>query len=122
MNKLPSYLPYLYKWEHTSGKWYIGCKTSKGCHPRDHENYICSSKIAKPLIMENRTEWTYKILAVGEQRYIRELESLYLRALDAKNDPNSYNRSNSDGAWKKDRSGIKDSLETGFHRANTTKE
>jgi hypothetical protein len=44
---------YLYRWTHIpSQKWYVGSRTGKGCHPDD--GYICSSKIVKPMITENK--------------------------------------------------------------------
>jgi hypothetical protein len=43
---------FLYKWTHLpSGKWYVGSRTAKGCHPED--GYYCSSKEVKPLILAN---------------------------------------------------------------------
>jgi len=88
-------IPYLYRWTHLpTGMWYVGSKTQKGWNPTRHEKYICSSLIVKPLILKNRNEWCYEILAIGEARYIRELETKYLILLDAKNHPLSYNRSN----------------------------
>jgi len=88
-------IPYLYKWTQLStGMWYIGSKTQKGWSPALHEKYICSSKIVKPMILENRDDWKYEILVIGEASYIRKLETKYLVILDAKNNSNSYNRSN----------------------------
>jgi hypothetical protein len=87
--------PYLYKWIHLpTNKWYIGSKTQAGWNPACHEKYLCSSKIVKPLILENRNEWEYKILVIGPASYIRKLETSYLTMLDAKNDPMSFNQSN----------------------------
>jgi hypothetical protein len=88
-------IPYLYQWIHIpTNKWYIGSKTQAGWNPACHENYLCSSKIVKPLILENRNDWRYEILAIGPASYIRKLESDYLTILDAKNDPMSFNQSN----------------------------
>jgi hypothetical protein len=86
---------YLYKWiQLSTNKWYVGSKSSPGCHPDAHEKYICSSRIVRPMIRESRKDWTYYILAIGDPAYIRRLETLYLRSIDAKNNPNSYNQSN----------------------------
>jgi len=88
-------LAYLYKWtELSTKKWYIGSKSSQGCSPAYHENYLCSSEIVKPLILENRDNWVCEILVIGDPKYIRKLETEYLKTLDAKNDAMSYNQSN----------------------------
>ena len=87
---------YLYMWTHIpSQKWYVGSRAQKNCHPND--GYICSSKIVKPMILENGSEWERKILVVGEPRYIRNLESKYLALVDAKNDDMSFNMHNGNG-------------------------
>jgi hypothetical protein len=89
---------YLYKWtQYSTSKWYIGCRTAKNCHPND--GYICSSSIVKPLIKSNSEDWIRQILCIGDSNYIRQLESDYLHILDAKNDPQSYNKHNSDGKF-----------------------
>lgn len=87
---------YIYKWiQISTGKWYIGSKSSKNCHPDFHEKYICSSKIVKPLILANRLDWVYEILEQSDDvSYIRKLETRILIELDAKNSPLSYNNSN----------------------------
>ena len=85
--------PFLYKWtEISTGKWYIGSRTAKKCHPDD--GYLCSSKIVKPLIIANPLDWRREILCIGPHQYIRDLEVKYLHALDAMRDPMSYNKSN----------------------------
>jgi hypothetical protein len=87
---------YLYKWtEISTGKWYIGSRTAKGCHPND--GYICSSKSVKPLIVENKDEWKREILVIGNPEYILELEERYLTELDARNNKESYNKHNGNG-------------------------
>lgn len=104
-------IPYLYKWTQLStGKWYIGSKSSKNCDPLLHEKYICSSTLVKPLVIESRDDWIYEILVIGPAKYIRNLESKYLKLLNAKNDSMSYNRSNASCEY--DRTGIKESNET----------
>lgn len=87
---------YLYKWTHVpTNKWYIGSRARVGCHPND--GYICSSTAIKNDIISNRELWKREILAVGPALFIRQLEGSYLTALDAVNDPNSFNRHNNDG-------------------------
>lgn len=84
---------YLYRWTHLiTNKWYIGCRTAKNCHPND--GYICSSKIVKPMVLENRHEWHREVLCIGEPAYIRALEARVLAHLDAASDPQSYNQYN----------------------------
>jgi hypothetical protein len=94
----------------STGKWYVGSKSSVGCHPANHENYICSSKIVKPLVIEDRNDWSYEILVIGPAAYIRNLEKKYLQSLDARNNPMSYNQSNA--CCEYDKTGMKDSQET----------
>jgi len=86
-------IAYLYRWtELSTGKWYEGSRTAKGCSPDD--GYICSSKSVKPMILENPINWIKQILVIGEPKFIRELETKRLRQLDAKNNPMSYNKCN----------------------------
>ena len=94
--------PYVYKWtELSTGKWYIGSRTAKGCHPDD--GYVCSSKIVRPLIQANPSDWRREILFSfdGEehQKMTVAIEATLLQQLDAKNDPISYNRHNGDGVF-----------------------
>jgi hypothetical protein len=89
---------YLYRWTQLStGKWYVGARGGKGCHPDD--GYICSSKIVKPLILENPKDWIREILHTGDTEKIFDLEASLLHALKAKDDPNSFNKHNGDGKW-----------------------
>jgi hypothetical protein len=84
---------FLYRWtELSTGKWYIGSRTAKYCHPDD--GYICSSKIVAPLISANRNDWRREILATGEPKYIALFETQFLTLLDAKRDSMSYNQVN----------------------------
>lgn len=54
-------LAYVYKWtELATGKWYVGARGARGCHPDD--GYICSSKVVKPLILANPDGWKREIL------------------------------------------------------------
>jgi hypothetical protein len=89
-------IAFVYKWTQLStGMWYIGSRSSKGCHPDD--GYICSSKIVRPLIEANLLDWERTILYIDEPKKIREKESSILQELNAKQDPLSYNRHNNDG-------------------------
>lgn len=81
---------FVYRWTHIpTGKWYIGYH--KGT-PND--GYICSSKIVKPLIKANPTEWSRKILKTGTQQEMLEHEVFLLKLFDAKKDPMSFNQTN----------------------------
>lgn len=89
---------FLYCWTHvTTGMWYVGSRTATGCNPYD--GYICSSRIVKPMIVTNPTEWKRQIIACGDQKDILSLETKILTQLDAKNDSMSYNMHNGDGKW-----------------------
>jgi hypothetical protein len=95
-------IPYIYKWTHIpSGKWYIGSKTLNGWNPSRHEEYICSSKEVKPLVLANRKDWVYEILHTGAADYIVELETKILTELDARNNPMSFNQHNGDGLYNR---------------------
>jgi hypothetical protein len=89
---------YVYKWHHkTSYKWYVGSRTAKNCTLDD--GYICSSKIVKPLILNNPNEWEKTILAIGSKDEIRLLETEILVLMDAKNDSRSFNQHNQNGKF-----------------------
>lgn len=91
-------LAYLYKWVHVpTNKWYIGSRTRKGCCPND--KYICSSKDVKDLILASPADWVRNILCIGDPIYIRTLEGLYLKVLNAKFDRSSFNKHNGDGKF-----------------------
>jgi hypothetical protein len=98
MNIYTPTVAYLYKWtELTTNRWYIGSRTKQGCHPND--GYICSSRTVKPLILEHTEQWIRTILCLGTPEYIVDLETRLLTAVDAKNDPLSYNQHNGDGKF-----------------------
>lgn len=89
---------FVYRWKQKStGKWYIGVRSAKNCHIND--GYTCSSKIVKPLIESNPGDWSREILAMGESKFMVQLESEILQELDAKNDPDSYNLHNGDSKY-----------------------
>jgi hypothetical protein len=86
-------IAFVYKWTHIPTlKWYIGSRTSKGCNPDD--GYICSSKIVKPMIQSNPTEWKREIIETGTSADMWDLEYEMLELLDAKNDSRSFNQTN----------------------------
>jgi hypothetical protein len=89
---------YLYRWtENSSGKWYVGSRYAKGCHPND--GYICSSRLVKPLIKTNPEAWTREILVIGLPEYIRDIEARYLVFLNADKSEMSFNKSNGNGSF-----------------------
>lgn len=91
-------IAFVYKWTHLpTGKWYIGSRTKNGCHTED--GYICSSRVIKPMITENQSEWVRTIICIGHPIDMLELEARYLSLLDAKHDPMSYNQHNGDGKF-----------------------
>ena len=93
----PTYA-YVYKWtELSTGRWYIGSRTKHGCTPAD--GYICSSRIVKPLIESNQTNWIRTVLCIGHAVDMLALETALLTLVDAKNDPLSYNQHNGDGKF-----------------------
>ena len=72
--------------------WYVGSRTAKNCNPED--GYICSSKIVKPLIKANPSEWVKTIIATGTAKEMLELEFQILDVTNAIMDQRSYNMAN----------------------------
>jgi hypothetical protein len=100
---------FVYKWIHLpTGKWYIGSRTAKGCHPAD--GYISSSQLIKPLIKQNPTEWKREVIKTGSPEEMIKLETTLLESLDAKHNPMSFNQHNGDGKFT--RTGVKVSEDT----------
>jgi hypothetical protein len=109
---------FVYKWTHLpTGKWYIGCRTAKGCHPDD--GYITSSKLVNPLIQANPEEWQREILHIGTPEEILNLEVVLLKESDAKNNSMSYNQHNGDGKFT--RTGVAVPLETRLKQSESIK-
>jgi hypothetical protein len=80
---------FVYRWrEISTNKWYVGYHKGTA-----DDGYICSSKIAKPLIQSNPNNWQRKILRWGTKKEMVALERRILVALKARTNPNSYNRS-----------------------------
>jgi hypothetical protein len=91
-------IAYVYKWTNTkTNKWYVGSRTKQGCYPGD--GYICSSKIVKPMILNNPLEWVQEILFTGDPKNAIARESEILNELNAKINPMSYNMHNGDGKF-----------------------
>ena len=104
-------IPYIYKWVHLpSGRWYIGSKVREGWNPSRHEEYLCSSKEVKPLILDSRIDWECEILHTGLAQDIVSLETTILAEIDAKNDPMSFNQHNGNGLYN--RAGIRENNTT----------
>jgi hypothetical protein len=100
---------FVYKWIHLpTGKWYIGSRTAKECHPED--GYISSSQLIKPLIKQNPTEWKREVIKTGSPEEMIKLETTLLESLDAKHNPMSFNQHNGDGKFT--RTGVKVSDDT----------
>lgn len=111
-------IAYVYKLvEKSTGKWYVGSRTKKGCTPND--GYMGSSKIVTPLIAENPNNWEKIIIATGNSIDMLQLETAILTEQDAKNDPLSYNQHNGDGHFS--RAGRKLSNETKTKISNSNK-
>lgn len=91
-------IAFIYKWtELETGKWYVGARGARGCHPDD--GYICSSKVVRPLIEANPDGWKREILHTGDPETVFFLEAELLESLNAKDDPQSFNKHNGDGKW-----------------------
>jgi len=66
-------LAYVYKWtELATGKWYVGARGARGCHPDD--GYICSSKVVKPQILANPDGWKREILFTSDPEEVFTLK------------------------------------------------
>ena len=87
-------MKFVYYWENKiTGQWYIGSRTAAGCHIND--GYICSSKIAKPLIMASPDEWSRVILFEHEDpKVVIAKETELLMEFDAAHDALALNRHN----------------------------
>lgn len=92
-------IPFVYKWtEISTGMWYIGARFAQGCHPDD--GYICSSKVVKPKILSNPSDWVREILEICEnQESAQKRESEILLEVNAAHNPQSYNQTNADGKF-----------------------
>jgi hypothetical protein len=81
---------FLYKWhDKANDMFYVGYH--KG---RPDDGYICSSKYMKPEYEKRPQDFERTILLYGESKYVREMESRYLVAVDAAKDKTYYNKHN----------------------------
>jgi hypothetical protein len=81
---------FLYKWhDKANDMFYVGYH--KG---RADDGYICSSKHMKPEYDKRPQDFERTILLYGESKYVREMESRYLVAVDAAKDKTYYNKYN----------------------------
>lgn len=89
-------IAFIYQWTQLStGKWYIGSRSKKGCHPDD--GYLCSSELVFRMIEANPQDWHRDILMFSEDvLFIRAEEKRLLKERDARSNPLSYNKTNSD--------------------------
>lgn len=110
----PTEQAFVYIWKNKhDDTWYIGRRTQKKCHPND--GYICSSKYAKPLIVEHPDDWERKLIYVGTPENAKEIEEQILIEFNAARNYKSLNRSNGDrkfdttgiAGWNKGKFGYK---------------
>jgi hypothetical protein len=98
-------IPYIYEWTQIStGKKYLGSKAKRGWNPSRHMEYICSSKVVKPMILGNPNDWKYEILEVAgpdECAYIADKETYMLQEVNARDNPLYFNQHNNDGIFSR---------------------
>jgi hypothetical protein len=97
--ELKTTIPFVYKWtELSTSMWYIGARFAAGCHPED--GYICSSKIVKPKVLNNPSDWKREILQLCSTPIeAKQRETEILLESNAAQNPQSYNQTNSDGKF-----------------------
>ena len=89
---------YVYIWRQISTqKWYLGSRTAKGCHPDD--GYITSSKIVKPLIQSNPSDWERQLIYIGDRDTAYELEKQILDEFRAKYHQDCFNQHHNIGPF-----------------------
>lgn len=92
---------FVYCWtDHKTNKLYIG--SHKGT---ENDGYICSSKSMLKEYNVRPTDFTRQIIATGNLKDIRKLESKLLKAVNARLNEDFYNKHENDGfyfeGWKK---------------------
>jgi len=98
---------YVYKFTYLPNlMWYVGVRSSKGCHPND--GYQSSSKIVKASVKANPELWKKEIIDTGTIEDMRQLEAEILQLVDAANDKRSFNKHNSAAKFRFDKTGIKE--------------
>jgi hypothetical protein len=86
---------FLYQWtDKSNGMLYVG--SHKG---RPDDGYICSSKVMLSEYQSRTHDFERKILLIGDDSYVRNMESSYLVAVNAAKNPIYYNKHNSDGKF-----------------------
>jgi len=85
--------PYVYEViDKVTGKYYVGSRTAKGCHPEELGiSYFTSSKVVSAIFKLDPNRFEKRILVSGDTDYVVKVESDILRFRDSKNDVNSYN-------------------------------
>ena len=95
-------LPFVYELLDTvTGKWYVGCRTAKGCHPSDlGVRYFTSSRLVSSIYKANPSRFISKILVSStDSEYVVKVESDILTFRKAKDSSCSYNMWNGDGKF-----------------------
>ena len=117
-------LPFVYEvFDTVTGKWYVGCRTAKGCHPSDlGVRYFTSSRLVSSIYRTNPSRFIAKILVSStDSNYIVKVESTILKSRKAKDIEDSYNMWNSDGKFNASKAAQSTvELKVGVH--NRTKE
>jgi hypothetical protein len=86
---------FVYCWtDHKTNKLYVG--SHKGS---SNDGYICSSKLMKEQYNKRPQDFTRQIIAEGEYKIIRNLESKILQSVNAKINEDFYNQSNGTQDW-----------------------
>ncbi len=86
---------FVYCWtDHKTGKLYVG--SHKGLVD---DGYICSQPLFLDIYNERPTDFTREIIAEGEYKDIRNLESVILKSCNAALDECFYNLNNGDGKF-----------------------
>lgn len=86
---------FVYCWtDHKTGKLYVG--SHKGSV---YDKYVCSSKPMLEEYIERPDDFTRQIIAEGEYRDIRKLESVILKSCNAALNESFYNKNNGDGKF-----------------------
>ena len=117
-------LPFVYEVTDTvTGKWYVGCRTAKGCHPSDlGTRYFTSSRLVSSIYRADPSRFIARILISSiDSSYVVAVESDILKLRGAKHAKDSYNMWNSDGKFNASKAAQSTvELKIGVH--NRTKE
>lgn len=93
--------PYVYELiDKQTGMWYVGSQNGRYARPENlGTNYFSCSRLVEPLFRAEPERFEKRILLVGPQDYVVEMEAAILRQRDARNDPRSYNMANGDAKF-----------------------